>query len=204
MREVVRQAKAHNHQFPTMLLHWLQIPKFENSQVKTVSIKEGYPASKNNVFGLEKNLDCNLSPWKFQKSEPVSAFWPIMQPSLLWDSFPELRYKIEKGLRAVYQLCKWQIPGGTRVPLWFANVDLARLRLCHWTPTYVMEVAIWSTREVHEVEDMRRSYKRKTPEYFNLWFVWLWGRVEGWQKWTLDTGQCSYFFVVAIFFSDSR
>ena len=104
----------------------------------------------------------------------MSAFWPIMQPSLLWDSFPELRYKIEKGQRAVYQLCKWQIPGGTRVPLWFANVDLARLRLCHWTPTYVMEVAIWSTREVHEVEDMRRSYKRKTPEYFNLWFVWLW------------------------------
>ena len=29
------------------------------------------------------------------------------------------------------------------------------------------------------------------------------GRVEGWQKWTLDTGQCSYFFV-AIFFSDYR
>ena len=54
LREVVRQAKAHNHQFPTMLLHWLQIPKSENSQVKTVSIKEGYPASKDNVFGLEK------------------------------------------------------------------------------------------------------------------------------------------------------
>ena len=153
-------------------------------------------------FGLQL-VPMKISAMIFLKSEPVSAFWPIMQPSLLWDSFPELRYKIEKGLRAVYQLCKWQIPGGTRVPLWFANVDLARLRLCHWTPTYVMEVAIWSTREVHEVEDMRRSYKRKTPEYFGWWFVWLWGRVEGWQKWTLDTGQCSYFFV-AIFFSDYR
>ena len=153
-------------------------------------------------FGLQL-VPMKISAMIFLKSEPVSAFWPIMQPSLLWDSFPELRYKIEKGLRAVYQLCKWQIPGGTRVPLWFANVDLARLRLCHWTPTYVMEVAIWSTREIHEVEGMRRSYKRKTPEYFALWFVWLW---QGRRVAKMDSGHWTVLilFFVAIFFSDSR
>ncbi len=65
LREVVRQAKAHNHQFPTMLLHWLQIPKSENSQVKIVSIKEGYLAGhslKRQCVWFGKNLDCNLSP----------------------------------------------------------------------------------------------------------------------------------------------
>ena len=53
LREVVRQAKAHNHQFPTRLLHWLQIPKSENSQ-NCHHQRRIYPASKDNVFGLEK------------------------------------------------------------------------------------------------------------------------------------------------------